>query len=168
MVAVLGHVDDNVGEIGDVGEHDRVGDKVHVLELFLLFDGIAALDDGPAEGDPVQEIVEGLDLGGFGTNTATHLGDGDVAEQEQGARDPPEFTKGPPIEQMTIGEMEDLIHYHGSVAAGRYDELKDRARTSEEIRRSKERATLIDAMSAAELNAYLASLACLRPSEIGR
>ena len=73
-----------------------------------------------------------------------------------------------PIEQMTIGELEDLIHYHGSVAAGRYDELKDLARTPEEIRRSKERAALIDAMSAAELNAYLASLACLRPSEIGR
>ena len=73
-----------------------------------------------------------------------------------------------PIDQMTTGELEDLIRYHGSVAAGRYDELKRRVRTAEEIRRSKERAALIDAMSAAELNAYLGNLACLRPSEIGR
>jgi hypothetical protein len=32
--------------------------------LFLLLNPIAALDDRPAEGDPIEEVVEGRDLDG--------------------------------------------------------------------------------------------------------
>ena len=69
---------------------------------------------------------------------------------------------------MTDGEIEGLLAYHRSAAAGRYCQLKDRARTPEEIARSKERAAAIDAMTDEEVDAYLAGQACLRPSEIGR
>src|SRR5215218_8562917 len=43
------------GHVGDVGEHDSIGDEARVFELFLLFDWIAALDDRSAKGDPVEE-----------------------------------------------------------------------------------------------------------------
>jgi hypothetical protein len=41
--------------------------------LLLLLDRVAALDDRAAEDDPVEEIVERLDLGGFGADDPADL-----------------------------------------------------------------------------------------------
>src|SRR4051812_39364757 len=83
------------GHIGNVGEHDSVGDEARVFELFLLFDGIAALDDRSAKGDPVEKVVEGLDFGGLGTDCPAGLGIGDEPQQEQRALDATDFSKSP-------------------------------------------------------------------------
>ena len=81
------------GHVGNVGEHDSVGDEARVFELFLLFDWIAALDDRSAKGDPVEEVVEGLDFGGLGTDCPAGLGIGDEPQQEQRALDATDFSK---------------------------------------------------------------------------
>jgi hypothetical protein len=65
-VPVSVHRGERGGHVGDVGEHHRVGDQARVFELLFLLDGIAALDHWAAERDPVEEVVEGLDLRGLG------------------------------------------------------------------------------------------------------
>jgi hypothetical protein len=72
----------DTGQVRDIGQHDRVGDEASVFELLLLLDGIAALDHRAAERHPVQEIVEGFDLGGFGADDAADLDVGKEAQQE--------------------------------------------------------------------------------------
>jgi hypothetical protein len=67
-VSVLGHGCQNSGHISNVGQHARVGDEASIFELLLLLDRITALHHWPAEGDPIEEVVEGFDLGGFGTD----------------------------------------------------------------------------------------------------
>ena len=74
-----GHGGQDHGQVGDVGQHDRVGDQAGVFQLLLLLDGIAAFDHRAAEGDPVEEVVVGLDLGGFGADDAADFGAGDEA-----------------------------------------------------------------------------------------
>ena len=73
-----------------------------------------------------------------------------------------------PIDEMSDTKLEEFLEHHRSDAAGRYCELRDRCRTPEEIRRSTERLAAIDAMTAEEIDAYLAGLAKLPPSEKGR
>jgi len=50
-VSVRGHVRQDRGHVGDVGQHDRVGDEAGVFELFLLLDGVATPDHRAAERD---------------------------------------------------------------------------------------------------------------------
>lgn len=69
-VSVTIHCGEGSGHVGDIGQHHRVGDEARVFELFLLLDEIAALDDGSAERDPVEEVIEGLDLGSLGADRA--------------------------------------------------------------------------------------------------
>jgi hypothetical protein len=63
---VLGHVGQRLGEVGNVGQHDRVGDEAGVFELLLLLDGIATLDDVAEEaagrGDAGQCGADGRGL----------------------------------------------------------------------------------------------------------
>jgi len=75
-VPVHGHVRQDRGHIGDVAQHDGVGDEAGAFELLLLLDGIAALDHRTPERDPIEKVVVGLDFGGFGTDDAS---DGSVA-----------------------------------------------------------------------------------------
>jgi hypothetical protein len=91
--SVCGHARQDRGHIGDIGQHDRVGDEVDVSELLLLLDGIATLDHWATERNPVEELVVGLDLGGFGADDAADFCVGDVAQQEQRALDPAELAE---------------------------------------------------------------------------
>ena len=72
-----------------------------------------------------------------------------------------------PVDQMTDEEVDDYLRRCRSETAGRYWQLKDRARTPEEIAVSKARAAAIDAMPAEVVDAYLAGRAGL-PWRIGR
>jgi len=93
-VAVPGHAGKDRGQVGDIGQHDRVGDEAGVLELFLLLDGIAALDHRPAKRNPVEKVIVGLDLGGFRADDAADLYAGKETQQEQRALDTTEFAEG--------------------------------------------------------------------------
>ena len=62
--------DDDGAQVGDVGQHDRIGDEAGVFELLFLLDGIAALDHRPAKRHPIEEVVIRIDLGGLGTGDA--------------------------------------------------------------------------------------------------
>ena len=84
-VPVTVHRGQGGGHVNDVGEHYRFGDEACVFELLFLFYGIAALDHGPAERDPVEGLVESLDLGGFGTDRPPDVRVGDEPQQEQRA-----------------------------------------------------------------------------------
>ena len=92
-VLVLGHGRQHAGHVGDVGQHDRVGDQAGIFELLLLLDRVAALHHRAAEGDPIEEVVEGLDLGGFAADGAPDLDARHKAQQEQRTLDAPEFTE---------------------------------------------------------------------------
>ncbi len=93
-VSVGGHGGEHLGQVGDIGEHDPIGDQAGVFELLLLLDRVAALDDRAAEGDPVEKIVVGLDLGGLGADGPPDLRIGDVAQQEERTLDLAEFAEG--------------------------------------------------------------------------
>ena len=67
--------------------------RLAYFSCFLLLDGVAALDHRPPERHPVQEIVVGLDLGGFGTDAAADFDAGEEAQQEQGALDAAKLTE---------------------------------------------------------------------------
>jgi hypothetical protein len=86
-VSVVVHRDERGGQIGYVGQHHRVGDEARVFELLLLLNRIAALDDGATERNPIEEVVEGFDLGGLGANRPTDFRVGDEPQQEQCALD---------------------------------------------------------------------------------
>jgi hypothetical protein len=77
-VSVRGHARQDCGHIDDIGQHDRGGDQAGVFELLLLLKGIAALDHRATERNPVEELVVGFDLGGFGADDAANFGVGDV------------------------------------------------------------------------------------------
>ncbi len=59
-MAVRGHIGDHLSEIGDVGEHDCVGDQAGIFQLFFLLHRIAALDYRAAEADPVEDAICGF------------------------------------------------------------------------------------------------------------
>jgi len=67
-MAVRGHIGNHLSEIGDVGEHDCVGNQAGTFQLFFLLHRIAALDYRVAEADPVEGVIVGLDLGGLGAD----------------------------------------------------------------------------------------------------
>ncbi len=94
-MAVAGRVEEGLGEVGDVGQHDRVADETRLFELLLLLHVIAATDHGSAERHRVQEIVLGLDLNRFGADGPSRGGAGDEAQQEQGALDRAQLAEGP-------------------------------------------------------------------------
>jgi hypothetical protein len=60
--------------------------------LFLLY-GIAALDHGATEADPIEEIVVSLDFGCLGSDDPADFGVRNIAQEEECALDPTEFTK---------------------------------------------------------------------------
>ena len=49
--------------------------------------------EGPSTHDPIEKIIEGLDLGGFGADGPADLRIGDVAQQKERPLDPAEFAK---------------------------------------------------------------------------
>jgi hypothetical protein len=76
-VPVGGHIGKDACQVGDVGQHDGVGDQACVFQLLFLLDGVAALDHRATEGHPVQKIIVGLDLGGFSTDAPADLDAGE-------------------------------------------------------------------------------------------
>jgi len=91
--------------------HNRVCSESGVFELLLLLDWVIAFDDRAAEGDPVKEIIERLDLGGLGTDSSADLPIGDIAEQEKRPLGPAEFTKALPQSALPV-ERAELAQQH--------------------------------------------------------
>lgn len=87
-MSVGSHGGKHLGQVGDVGEHDPVGDQAGVFELLLLLDRIAAFDDRASEGDPIEKIVEGFDLCGFGADGPADLRIGNVTQRKELPLDP--------------------------------------------------------------------------------
>jgi hypothetical protein len=56
-MSVCGHACHYLGQVCDIGKHNRVGDEACLFELFFLFDRITTFDDRTAERNPIEKVI---------------------------------------------------------------------------------------------------------------
>jgi len=108
---VVVHHDERGGQISDVGQHHRIGDEARAFELFFLLNRIAAPNDRAAERDPIEEVVEGFDLGGLGADCPVDFRVGDEPQQEQRALDAADLAERP-VQQAAVVVRAELAQQH--------------------------------------------------------
>lgn len=93
-MSVCGHARHYLGQVCNIGKHNRVGEEARIFELFFLFDRIAAFDERATESNPIEKGIVGLDLGRFGADVMPSLWIGDITQQKQCALNAAELPEG--------------------------------------------------------------------------